>query len=217
MKTKVFFLVLVSMLSMWTGFAQEAHYYEAHRHSVTVSTGYPFVLAMMYPPGHQNNSMTMDGRRVGVSYHTFAPTNLCLGYNYQINGRWEASFMLTVCGYIYTASTYPRKDLTGVESPLPGDEFNWQANPLDKRTGYDLRGVIPSVTGRYYWLTKKDTFQMYSAAGIGIIRTFSSWPPVFPILTPVGIRFGSRHWFGVAELTVGTTATGLLAGAGYRF
>ena len=186
-------------------------YYVDHPHSITLSTGFPFIFAMMYPPGSGDNGWTMDGWKTGIKYKTWTATNLNVGYNYQINKRWEVSFLITVCGYVYSRYAYPQKG----EDQYGNPQYDWNATPENQGVHYDLRGIMPAVMARYYWLARKSAFQMYSATGIAYIP--SSSLPVFPTLTPVGIRFGSGHWYGVAELTFGTTATLLLAGAGYRF
>ena len=187
-------------------------FYMEHPHSVTVSTGFPFILAMMYPPGSGDNALTMEGWRTGLSYKTWMDTNLNVGYNYQIDKRLEVSLLVTVCGYVYSRYAYQK---TGVDEQ-GNDMFDWKSEPENQGIHYDLRGVMPGIMLRYYWLARKSSFQMYSAAGLAYFQRYGR-VPVFPTITPLGFRFGGGHWYGVAELTAGTTATALLAGAGYRF
>lgn len=186
-------------------------HYVDHPHSITVSTGYPFIFAALSRPGAPNNSMTMEGWNLGFKYKTWISTNLNVGYNYQINKRWEVSFLITVCGCIYSRYAYPRT----WDDEYGNRQYDWNATPEDQGVHYEHIALMPAVMARYYWLARKSAFQMYSAAGIAYVPDSSI--PVFPTLTPVGIRFGGGHWYGVAELTIGTTATLLLAGAGYRF
>ena len=195
------------------GPAPEPLYYEQHPHSITVSTGIPFILAMMYPPGSGDNAKTMDGWRTGLKYKTWTGTNLNVGYNYQLDKRWEISLLVTVCGYVYSQYAYPK---SGVDENGM-DVIDWKAQPENQGVHYDLRGVMPALMLRYYWLARKSSFQMYSAAGIGYLPGVYGRTPIFPTLTPLGFRFGGGHWYGVAELTAGTTATLVLAGAGDRF
>ena len=192
--------------------AQE-RYYESHPHSITVSTGIPFALVMFYPPGSMDNGMTMDGEKTGMGYKSWTWTNLNVGYNYQSDKRWEVSFLVTVCGWVYSKYSYPKKGEDENGNPL----FDWKGDRENRGVHYDLRGVMPSVMLRYYWLARKSSFQMYSAGGLAYIPEGFDSIPLFPTITPLGVRFGGRHWYGVAELTAGTTATLFLAGAGYRF
>lgn len=195
--------------------AQEKKYYEEHRHSVTVSTGIPSLWGSIFPPGSMNNSLTMDGQKTGKGYRTWFTSNINIGYNCQLDRRLEVSLLITQCGHFYTEYTYPPSDNPQGEETWYGAGFDWEASPVSKTLHYQLSALIPSAMLRLYWLARKDWFQMYSAAGFGFVLGSSA--PIGFTVTPLGVRFGPRHWYGVAELTVGTTATLLLAGAGYRF
>ena len=120
--------------------------------------------------------------------------------------------MVSTCGCIYSQYQYPEKGLDKAGNPT----YDWNKNKAQYQgTRLNYRGVYPAVMARYYWLARERT-QMYSALGIAPLIGVGSWK-VFPTLTPVGIRWGRKHWTGHAELTLGTTATALLIGAGYRF
>ena len=197
-------LVLALLLFGASAFSQEYH------HSVEISTGPPCILGLMYPPGSPDNGLTMEGQQQGIGYHAWAPMNLSLAYNYQINKHWEVSALLTHCGYIYSKYQYPEKG----EGPN-GMEYDWKATPENLGLRYDSRGFYLTGLARYYWYTKKASYQWYSAVGASVVN--SSSIPIWPVLTPIGIRFGARHWYGRAELTVGVPATLLLVGVGRRF
>ena len=205
-------LIIVMLLPFVVAWAQENHYYVDHPHSVTVSTGLPCILASLFPPGSPDNSDTMEGWRTGTGYKTIMPVNVNVGYNYQFNRRWEMAVFFTTSGHIYTKSQYPQSGESEDGSPI----FDWKGNPTESSTHYKCSGNSISVMGRFYWLAKSQVFQMYSAAGIGYF-----WPVypflLFPTLTPVGARVGGKHWYGQAELTIGTAATLFLLGVGYRF
>lgn len=193
------------------GLAQERFYFEDHQHSITLSTGIPPILPMMYPRGSANNGYTMDGWNTGTGYKTHFSYTFTLAYNYQFTKRWEMALVATTCGYIYSQYQHPEKGVNdyGVMT------YDWDDSKRQYQGTYlDFRGIIPAAMVRFYWLAR-ESVQMYSAVGAGLM--FSSPVILYPTLTPVGIRFGKKHWFGLAELTVGSTATILLAGAGYRF
>ena len=212
MMKRVILLLIVLFVPLAKGRAQENLYYVEHPHSVTVSTGIPYVFAMLYPPGHMDNRMTKGGLATGIGYKTWTGTNLNVGYNYQLNRRWEIAMIFTMCGYVYSSYRYPK---TGTDEE--GNAiYDWKADPLESSLHYEHRAFIPAVIARYYWLARKSSFQMYSAAGLGCTIAHSN-VPFFPTLTLVGTRFGGKHWYGQAELTAGTTATLFLAGVGYRF
>ena len=193
--------------------AQDAPFYQEHPHSLSASTGVPFLLSIMYPPGSGDNTLTWDGQRTGTSYKSWYPAGLNLMYNIQAGRHWEFSLAVSMSGWLFSAYQYPESKETGPEGE---PQYDWKAKPEKTTLHFDFRGFIPSVHVRYYWLTRKESYQMYSAAGLGVM--LYGYPKrVYPTLTPVGIRFGKQHWFGTAELGLGTTGTGVLLGAGYRF
>ena len=187
-------------------------FFEEHGHSLTLSTGYPCALSMIFPPGTPDNSVTMDGWKTGTHYKSWYPAGLNLIYNYQGSRHWEISLAVSVSGWFYSTYQYPEKQSAEMDQ---GKVFDYDATP-EKHTAFDFRGIIPSIHFRYYWLARKEAYQMYSGAGLGIMPAAHPMM-VVPSITPVGIRFGKRHWFGLAELTLGATGTGPVLGAGYRF
>ena len=209
MKRILLFLVL--LLSFFRSQAQENLYYVEHPHSVTLSSGIPNLIVTMFPPGNPDNSMTMDGWYTGTGYKTRLAAQLNVGYNYQLDRRWELSLILTVGGLVYSQYQYPKTGENDQGHPI----YDWQAEPLENSLHYQHRAVIPSFLLRYYWLARKSSFQLYSAAGAGFVG--HGGLSLFPTLTLVGTRFGGKHWYGQAELTAGVTATLFLAGVGYRF
>lgn len=200
------------MLLPLSAMAQESHYYVEHPHSVTFSTGIPNILALAFPPGNPDNSMTMRGRDNGKSYKTHFISNWNIGYNYQLDKRWEVALIFTVCGTFYTEYQYPKIG----ESAEGAANYDWNATPTATSRHY-VRCFIPATMLRFYWLARNPAFQMYSGAGAGYALGSSGSFPVLPTLTPVAIRFGAKHWYGQFELTLGTTASLILGGVGYRF
>lgn len=204
-------LCLLLLVPFSKGLAQERFYFEDHQHSITLSTGIPPVMAMMHPPGDPDNGPTMDGWNTGTGYNSHFSYTFTIAYNYQFTKRWEMALVATTCGYIYSQYQYPEKGVDDYGNIL----YDWDKSKGQYQgTHLDFRGIIPAAMVRFYWLAR-ERVQMYSAAGVGLM--FASRPIVYPTLTPVGIRFGRKHWFGLAELTIGSTGTILLAGAGYRF
>lgn len=205
-------VLLLALVPFLRGQAQEVPFYQEHPHSVEISTGPPFLLAMIYPPGSMDNGLTMNGWHTGLGYKSWFPVNVSLGYNYQYNRHWEFSFQFTYAAYVYSTYQYPEKG----ENEF-GKVYDWNATPQNLGLGLDSRVLAPASVVRYYWLTKKPKFQLYSALGVGVFLGYTGSLRVCPTLTPFGIRFGSRHWFGRAELTIGPAATLIQIGVGRRF
>ena len=67
---------------------------------------------------------------------------------------------------------------------------------------------------RHIWNPDRPV-NLYSGLGVGIVS--ASWVFVLPSFTPVGLRVGGRHLYGFAECTVGSLATVLHGGLGWRF
>lgn len=207
----LFFVTLLAVIPFMKGRAQEPYFYQEHPHSVTISTGLPCFLPMMYPPGSGDNSLTMQGWHTGSGYKTHMFYNFTLGYNYQASKRWEVAALFTVAGYIYSQYQYPEKGVDKEGNPT----YDWNQNKAQYQgTRMDPRVFSPAVIVRYYWLVREKC-QLYSALGGGLLILKPLRP--FPNITPFGVRWGRGHWSGHAELTIGTTATALLIGAGYRF
>lgn len=215
---KAYIILLLLLLPIAEGRAQEKPYYLEHRHSVTVSTGIPNLLVLLTPP------ISIFRQEYGdyeIGTHLF-PVNLNIGYNFQFAKRWEVAAVATTSGYFFSRYLFTQEKDNG--NVIRHEHYD---ESFDTSVHFLLRSIVPSVLVRFYWLTPNSAFQMYSAAGIGVECFFrptsysssSRFPifPVFPTITPVAVRFGARHWYGQIEYTIGATATFILFGMGYRF
>lgn len=69
---------------------------------------------------------------------------------------------------------------------------------------------------RHLW-NPQNAFTVYTALGAGLVIPTSMELAPMPSLTPVAFRYGGRHFYGFAELTLGTLATIVHGGFGWRF
>jgi len=97
----------------------------------------------------------------------------------------------------------------------------WSFNVNDIETGQklyrrhtldNLECFTATVFLRWNWL-RRESFTLYSSIGAGVTFTVAM---VWPHLTPIGIRYGRKRVYGMAEITGVTTAVGGVIGIGYR-
>lgn len=138
----------------------------------------------------------------------------------------------------------PLADLTAVLRPRPKTEFtasigaSWYHHRITQypvfgtdpggKPRYDLDDGRPAgwkdsapvftftLQWRHLW-NPDNALKVYSGLGAGLV--FSKYENVLPLpsLTPVAFRYGGRHLYGFAELTLGTMATFIHGGLGWRF
>lgn len=96
------------------------------------------------------------------------------------------------------------------------------------RPRYDLKNGTPAgwkdsiptysltLQWRHLWNPDND-FTVYTALGAGVVtrRSFGFVP--LPSLTPVAFRYGGKHFYAFAELTLGTLASIAHGGLGWHF
>lgn len=197
------------MLLLWStaAKAQESFSWEEHRHSLEVYTGYPYFFTMLIPKSSPDNTASMEGWYTGDSYKFLCPENLSLMYSYRDNKEWEISAVVNLHGYFYNHKKYP------VVDNIP----DWDAVPEDLGVKYEARGIVTGLITRRYWV-EKPGYRLYSAFGLGVLlKGRGILGQVVPELTPIGIRFGRRHIYGMTDLSYGPTGIGLRLGTGYRF
>ncbi|MBR1678434.1 MAG: hypothetical protein IJ701_03150 [Bacteroidales bacterium] len=70
---------------------------------------------------------------------------------------------------------------------------------------------------RHIWNPDSDV-NLYSGAGLGLVFDFREpYGYPMPMLTFLGVRYGSRHLYGFGEATLGPVATFFHGGIGWRF
>ena len=69
---------------------------------------------------------------------------------------------------------------------------------------------------RHLW-NPQNAFVIYTALGAGLVVPTSMETAPMPSLTPVAFRYGGKHFYAFTELTLGTLATFVHGGLGWRF
>ena len=138
---------------------------------------------------------------------------------------------------------YPVINVTGVLRPRLKTEFTLTAGTSwyhHRITQYSTFGIDPEGKDRYnlkdghpagwkdsgrsYSLTfqwrhlwnPEKAFSMYTALGAGLVYFDGDCVPL-PSLTPIAFRYGGRHFYAFTELTLGTMASLVQGGLGWRF
>ena len=182
------------------------HFDPGHRHSIEISTGIPPLQTFLLSGGSVSYRMES-----GINESTNFRGCINIGYTFAINEKWDVNFVFDLCGQHYTRKQYPMVERT-MEDGYLVREPDFKSDPTDVKDGVR---VWPSymVDFRWKWY-RTDSIRLYSSFGLSYLPFV--WP-IFPSITPIGINFGSGHFYGVAELNLSTAATLALVGAGYRF
>lgn len=191
--------------------AQAQHYDPEHRHSIEISTGLPPVHGLLLGSG---DNARMYG---GFDEKTHLRSCFNLGYTYTINEKWDFNFVLDAVAQFYTQTYYPKvsdtytlPDGTVIEQKV----FDFRADPISIKHG-SRWWVSYNFDFRWKWY-RSDTVRLYTAFGLGYVPG-CPFSPVLPYIAPVGINWGARHFYGIAELNASPAASIILIGAGYRF
>ncbi len=186
-----FCLIIASLLCSHWAFAQEEALPFKVKHSFEISTGFPYVWSMMHPPGDLDNSQTKMAEEQGMKLKSLFPLNLSVSYALKFAPRWEACVRANTRGWIY-------KRFSDSNSSL----------------GNEIRGISASLFVRYYWIQNEST-QWYSSLGIGN-NFYERYNSVEPDIIPIGLHWGKKKMYGIAELSYGTAGTVLVFGMGIR-
>ena len=185
-----------------------------HRHSIEISTGVPPFQAWMFN-SHYSPELIESGLRTTV---VFCPS-LNLSYTYALSEYWDLNILVNACTAIERNTRYLVKEYTydTPNGPQTGYMADTDSDPLWSELEYPGAWYTPMVDFRWKWL-RRDGFRLYSSIGLScfVMANFQLVLPL-PYFTPIGINFGSGHFYGVAELNFSNASTGLLAGVGYRF
>ena len=178
------------------------HFDPEHRHSIEISSGIPPIQTFLLGYNGSHSMFT------GIKETTNMRASINIGYTYAINEKWDFNVVVDIAQHYYTRERYP--EITTSEQH--DRQFDWNAEPSEVYNGVDLwPSYMFDVRWKWY---RTDSARLYSSFGLSYLPF--EWP-IFPSLTPIGINFGRNHFYGLAELTLSTSATFLLIGAGYRF
>ena len=180
-----------------------------HRHSIEISSGIPPFHGFLLSGGSTSYRMGS-----GISTKEIVRPSLNLGYTYSINEKWDFNFVLNAVALFYKQYQYPAAKVT-MEDGYVVDSYDWNAEPAFVGT-QSKWWVSYNADFRWKWY-RTDALRLYTAFGLGYVPGFPYFTPVLPYLAPIGINFGAKHLYGVAEFNVSPAATLLLIGAGYRF
>lgn len=209
------FLVIISVLSAaaFSLPASAQHFDPEHRHSIEISTGIPPLQVGLFRPS--DSVIIMNGISIK---HLYEPS-FNIAYTYAMSERWDLNVIINGCGafmrrdhYPYTMATETYPDGTTYEYKV----YDQNAEPVSSEKYYSGTMYTPMVNFRWKWL-RRDNMRLYSSFGLGcLVLGYRLFIPT-PYLTPIGINFGSGHFYGIAELNISCASTGALAGVGYRF
>ena len=205
------------LLLSLSGFAQESR---AIGHSIEISSGIPPVSAMMYAPYSHDVHPESDPGGNGVVYDNLHHQQLNMSFIWNRNERWDMGVMLGL-----STASYRQKQYAEWSESLN----RWTGELNDLGGKMDFAGIYASVFWRLKYCHMEHA-HLYSAFGIGIdpnvgislsksssskIKDIPFLP--MPYLTPIGICIGEKsRVYGLAEITIGTGATAVLAGIGIR-
>ena len=206
-------VLLAVLLVSVTSYAQ--HFDPDHRHSIEISTGVPPVQSLLFG---SNSYARMNG---GFKDTRLFLPSVNVAYTYAMNERWDFNVVINACSAIFRRDYYPMKDTEiiddegNVVASKQLADFNGEVQ--SSKIVYPGEMYTPMIDFRWKWL-RRDNWRLYSSFGLGclVVGNFSLFIPT-PYLTPVGVNFGSGHFYGLAELNISCASTGLLAGVGYRF
>ena len=202
---KVILLILCCLMPFLCA-AQE----KESRHSISVSTGYPWIPMLRYSSLFSNTNIPLfiEAENAGQNIKTYWLPNVTLKYSYRFTSRWEVSGILNTSGVLYGRYQYPEqagKHLTN-------------ATPKWLRNEYLSSGVSTGVSCQYYWMDK-EKWKGYSSLGAGVIwGRFGkeSGMRFYPHIVPAGFHRQYKHWYLLGELALSFTGTGIIIGCGYR-
>lgn len=184
------------------------HFDPEHRHSIELSTGIPPVHGFMLSGG--NYTLMYGGYKETTNFRP----SINLGYTFTISEKWDFNFVLNAVGQLYTHTHYPKVDQTVPDGSKYMD-YDTSKDPVSVEHG-SRWWVSYNFDFRWKWY-RSDAVRLYTAFGLGYVPGFPYYTPVLPYLAPIGINWGAKHFYGIAELNVSPAASIVLVGAGYRF
>lgn len=185
----------------------------AHRHAIEITTGpaplRELVRSASSLNGQLGRDLYMKGQRGSQECHP----SINIAYTCALNERWDLHLTVNFSTTFYTVKQYAIVEDGGPNPPAYPviDEAAGPINSLRANTGLSWAVMVDA---RWKWL-RRDAFTLYSALGVGV--SFGQPKYLSPYISPIGIRVGRKHVYGLAELNISSAATFALAGIGYRF
>lgn len=178
-------------------------------YSVEVSTGIPPLHMLAFAPTWaEEHALAQKGQEVN-SEGGFIPVINVTGV---LRPRLKTEFTLTAgtCWYHHRLTQYS----TFGTDPEGKDRYDLKdgrpAGWTNSNRSYSL-----TFQWRHLWNPGK-AFTMYTALGAGLVYFDGDCVPL-PSLTPIAFRYGGRHFYAFTELTLGTMASLVQGGLGWRF
>lgn len=166
----------------------------------------PLHMYLVFPASAERELADL-GQRSGDS--KFDVPAISLSEVWRLNGHWEVALTEGVCWRYFDIIQYPEFGIDPDGKPR-----------YDLHKGYSIGAKatppVVSLTGqlRFIW-SPKWKVTAYSAVQIGF--TTASYIIPLPGITPVAVRYGGKHLYGFAEVTLGPVASFAHGGLGWRF
>lgn len=215
---KTIILVLALLVTSVTAKAQGAAEWKSHRHSLEISTGFPYPMMIHSDVGPEPGSPEeLEMQRMwneGQSKKETMCPNLTVMYSFRFAEAGEVSVFFNVHGYTYAIRQHAK-------GYTPGMGWDYNVHKVTKvlERGYVNMAVVPGVLFKYYWYNR-DFWKWYSGFGVGYFAYGEDIlfdRKISPEAILAGTHFGRNHIYGVAELVFGPTGIGPQLGLGYRF
>ena len=179
-------------------------------YSIEISTGIPPLHSNLSPDWAYEDALAKQGQTMTTSdakYPTFDITGV-------LRTSHHHEFTLSA-GVSWCHHKVFQHSIFGID---PNGDPRYNVN--DKSLiGWQNTPPVFSVTAqwRYLW-NPEDKVYLYSGVGLGYISNqFDALYLPLPSVTPVAIRIKGKHIYGFAEIMVGTLATLVHGGLGWRF
>lgn len=185
------------------------------RESLPLKGNFSLELGTGYQPLHMTLSPSRDVERALAEKGQRADTGSAYDPVISLSGVWHAyprtEFALTA-GISWCHHPLIQYEAFGID---PDGKPRYDTT-TGKRIGWKDSTPIASLTLRYRHLWNPDgALVAYSGLGAGFVP--QTGIPLLPEVTPIGVRFGGRHFYFFLECTMGPVASLGHGGLGWRF
>lgn len=203
-------LILSILISIGTAaFAQENKYSEF---SVELGAGFgPLHMNFpgVCPTGAERNNYWQEGKTIYSNYEIFFP-EVDLSVSWRFSRKWELAL---TGGVSWTEYTVNGHDQFGIDPyGRPRYDFDHISSSTKEMSKLYFNSTLQ---GRRIW-NPEDKVKVYTGVGLGIAVVGAEWAP-FPVLTPIGVRYGGEHLYGFLEIPFTANSSILHGGIGWRF
>lgn len=213
MRQLSFAIPMIALCLLTSGALRAQQFDPAHRHAIEITTGpaplRELVRSASSLDGQLGRDLYTKGQRGSQECHP----SINIAYTCALNERWDLHLMANFSTTFYTVKQYAIVGEGSLNPPVY-PAIDEAAGPIDTwRANTGLSWAV-MVDARWKWL-RRDAFTLYSALGVGV--SFGQPKQLSPYVSPIGIRVGRKHVYGLAELNISSAATFALAGIGFRF